>query len=134
MCHSCRMSVGCFYIDQIFHYFSPPTSLYKVHIFSFLSFSFLEKEYSRHCVPSNVSSGLSNRPLSYVYVDGVATKPTTKKLPTGEKLNGTITYASIMSYFSTTDITPQEVYDKGWEILKKIYPQVLAGVGTGMLY
>lgn len=90
-----------------------------------------------------MSSGLSNRPLSYVYVDGLATKPTTKRLPTGEALDGTNTYASIMSYFTTTDITPKEVYDKGWEILKKTYPQVLTGegagvrlsmVGTGMLY
>ncbi|XP_031564576.1 uncharacterized protein LOC116299978 [Actinia tenebrosa] len=87
--------------------------------------SFLEKEYSRHCVPSNVSSGLSNRPLSHVYVDGVATKPTNKRLPTGEELNGTNTYTAIMSYFTTTDITPKEVYDKGWEIVKKTYPQAV---------
>lgn len=81
----------------------------------------------RHCVPSNISSGLSNRPLKYIYTDGKPnmSQPTNQSLSTGEILKGPQTYASILSYFTTTDITPDEVYKKGWEMVNETYPQVL---------
>lgn len=80
-----------------------------------------------HCVPSNISSGLFNRPLKYVYIDGKPdfSQPTVRNLSTGEILSGPQTYASMLSYFITTDMTPDEVYNKGWEILNQTYPQVL---------
>ena len=80
----------------------------------------------RHCVPSNISSGLFNRPLKYVYTNGILNKsqPTVRKLPTGETISGPQTYASILSFFTTSDITPDEVYNKGWEMINKTYPQV----------
>ncbi|KAK3727918.1 hypothetical protein QZH41_016368 [Actinostola sp. cb2023] len=88
--------------------------------------SYLGNEHVRHCVPSNVSSGLANRPLGHVYVDGVPTKPTTQSLPTGEKIYGNTTYASMMSYFTTTDVTPDEVYEMGWKRVKEVYKQTVA--------
>lgn len=80
----------------------------------------------RHCVPSNISSGLFSRPLEYVYIDGKpdTSQPTVRKLSTGENISGPQTYASILSFFTTTDITPDEVYNKGWEMVNQTYPQV----------
>ena len=90
-------------------------------------FSYLEKEHMSHCVPSNISSGLFNRPLKYVYIDGKPdfSQPTVRNLSSGEILSGPQAYASMLSYFITTDMTPDEVYNKGWEILNQTYPQVL---------
>ena len=81
----------------------------------------------RHCVPNNISSGLFNRPLKYIYTDGKPnmSEPTVQNLSTGEILRGPQTYVSILSYFTTTDMTPDEVYKKGWEMVNKTYPQVL---------
>ena len=80
----------------------------------------------RHCVPSNVSSGLAGLPVEYVYTDGVPDKSqvTTKVLPTGEKLDGKKAYEKIMPYFTTTSITPDQVFEMGEKMLKKLYPQV----------
>lgn len=71
-------------------------------------FLYLSGEYRSHCIPSNVSSGLGTRPVSYVYTDGVAnlSQPTTKTLPTGEKANGKKAYERIMRFFTTTNSTP----------------------------
>lgn len=71
-------------------------------------FSYLSNEHRRHCVPSNVSSGLATRPISYVYRDGVPdlARKTTKTLPTGEKVSGKKAYERILKFFTTTDSTP----------------------------
>ncbi|XP_032218034.2 uncharacterized protein LOC5517661 [Nematostella vectensis] len=88
---------------------------------------YLEGEYASHCVPSSVSSGLANRPLRYVYTNGVrdTSRRTSQTLPTGERLDGKKTYAGMISYFTDTDITASYVYEKGWEILNATYPQVI---------
>lgn len=80
----------------------------------------------KHCVPSNVSSGLATLPLSYVYVDGIAdvNKTTSRRLPTGEPLNGTRAYLDMLSFFTTTENTPDEVHKLGYEMLDKLYPEV----------
>ncbi|XP_068679121.1 uncharacterized protein [Montipora foliosa] len=88
---------------------------------------FLETENLEHCVPSSVSSGLANLPVSYVYVNGSPTdKVTTNVLPTGEPLNGKKAYESIMPFFTTITKTPKEVHDLGKKMLNKLYPEVLA--------
>lgn len=87
---------------------------------------FLETEHLQHCVPSDVSSGLATLPLSYVYINGTKTaNKTTKKLPTGEPLNGTRAYESIMPYFTTITKTPDQVHQLGKDMLNKLYPEVL---------
>ena len=68
---------------------------------------YLTEEHMKYCVPSNVSSGLFNRPVSYVYYNGVAnmSEPTSKRLPTGELINGKDGYQRTMSFFTTTNDT-----------------------------
>ena len=87
--------------------------------------NYLDGEHMRHCLPNDVASGLGGLPVDYVYVDGVPdkTRPTTKKLPTGELLNGTDTYRLILSYFTTTDISPEKIYEEGLIQLKSFYAQ-----------
>ena len=78
-------------------------------------FSYVEFEHIRHCVPSNVSSGLGKLPLKYVWLDGIENKswPTDPYLPTGEALNGSQAYFQIMTYFTTNAMTPGEVHELG---------------------
>lgn len=86
---------------------------------------FLEFEHSRHCLPDNLASGLANLPVDFVYTDGVAGNKTTKILPgSRQKLNGTETYSMILSYFTTTEITPEEIYKQGKNQLNSLMPQV----------
>ena len=96
----------------------------------FLVYSYMEHKYSRHCVPSSVSSGLSNRPLPYIYTDGVANKsqPTTQRLPNGQMFRGVDAYADMLAFFTSTDMTADEVHRKGTEMLAKLYPQVCASL------
>ena len=74
----------------------------------------------RHCLPSNVSSGLAVFPVDYVYTDGNPnyTQKTTKVLPRKKA------YTMIMPYLTTTSTTPDEVHELGKEMLAKLYPQV----------
>ena len=82
-----------------------------------LSFmNYLEHDHMRRCVPSHVSSGLATLPLDRVYKDGKPTRErTTKSLPTGERLDGAQSYNKIVSYFTTTDIKVDEIFEKGME-------------------
>ncbi|KXJ22654.1 hypothetical protein AC249_AIPGENE26565 [Exaiptasia diaphana] len=87
---------------------------------------YLEFNHSQYCVPSNVSSGLANLPLDYVYLRGNKTsEKTTKVLPFGEKLSGKEAYKSILPYFTSTNMTPEEVNDLGWKVLNELYPQAV---------
>ena len=96
-----------------------------VSIFLIL-YRYLETEHIRHCVPSNVSSGLATLPLKYVWLDGKENKswPTNPTLPTGELLNGSQAYLNILSYFTTNSTTPLEVSNLGKEQLNIFYPTV----------
>jgi len=80
----------------------------------------------RHCVPSKVSSGLSSLPLPHVYVDGVVSRnePTTQKLPSGHKLNGTQAYLRLLSFFTTLDISPGQLKDIAQKRLDNLLSQV----------
>ena len=80
----------------------------------------------RHCVPSNVSSGLANLPLPYVYVDGKPDKsqPTNRSLPSGEVLQGPVLYRGIMSFFTTTSTTPDEIAKQAKTQLDQLYSEV----------
>ena len=96
-----------------------------VSIFLIL-YRYLETEHIRHCVPSNVSSGLATLPLEYVWLDGKENKSwkTNRTLPTGEPLNGSQAYLNILSYFTTNSTTPLEVFNLGKEQLNIFYPKV----------
>ncbi|KAK3744963.1 hypothetical protein QZH41_008490, partial [Actinostola sp. cb2023] len=89
--------------------------------------NYLDGEHMRHCLPNDVSSGLGGLPVDYVYTDGVPDlkNRTNKTLPTGEVLNGTNTYRLILSYFTTTDISPERIYAEGLVQLKGFYAEVI---------
>ncbi|XP_031556875.1 uncharacterized protein LOC116293574 [Actinia tenebrosa] len=89
---------------------------------------YMEFQHVRHCPPDKVSSGLSELPLDYVYVDGVpdVSQVTNKTLPTGERVDGKKTYKTILSFFTTSDITPEQVYEEGVKQLDIFMPQVLS--------
>ena len=96
---------------------------------------YLEFEHSLYCVPSNVSSGLANLPLDFVWFNGRKNTswPTTKILPqTSEELSGKKAYSMILKYFTTNEMTPLEVHRLGQEQLDKLYPLVRAVVRIGL--
>lgn len=86
----------------------------------------MANEHMRHCVPSNVSSGLANLPLPYVYIDGKPDllQPTMPYLPTGERLNGSQAFDNILTYYTTTDITATEIQVMGYQKLSDLKAQV----------
>ena len=75
-----------------------------------------------------MSSGLATLPLDHVWVDGKENKswPTYKKLPTGETLDGKMAYAEILPYFTTNQMTPDDVHRLGFKQLYELYPLVRA--------
>lgn len=102
------------------------TCRYSTSNMVFIIFRYLKTTYLEHCVPWSVSSGLSGLPLTHVYINGSKTSQSTHSfLPTGQPLNGSKAYENIMSYFTTSDITPDEVYELGYKMINKLYPQVV---------
>ena len=88
---------------------------------------FLEYKHSLHCLPTKVASGLANLPVDFVYTGGVpdVKNKTTKVLPgTGQELNGTRTYSMMLSYFTTINISAEDIYEEGRKQLKTFMPQV----------
>ena len=61
-----------------------------------------------------------------MYVNGSANilQTTTKVLPFGQPLNGSKAYTELLSFFTTTNSTPDEVYNLGYDMLRKLYPEV----------
>lgn len=87
----------------------------------------LENEHSRHCLPDDVASGLAKLPVDFVYTDGIPDKKnrTTKVLPgTRKRLNGMETYSQILSFFTTINITAEELYKEGKAQLDNFMPLV----------
>ena len=88
--------------------------------------TYLAFNHSQHCAPSILSSGLASLPLSYIYKYGKNTKiRTTGKLPTGESLNGKRAYEMMLPYFTTVEMTPDEVYSLGERMLGQLYPKAV---------
>ncbi|KAK3733245.1 hypothetical protein QZH41_011089, partial [Actinostola sp. cb2023] len=88
--------------------------------------TYLKTTYLEHCVPSQVSSGLAKLPIAHVYLNGNKTNQATDPyLPDGTPLNGSKAYEHMLSYFTTTNITPDEVHALGYEMIDKLYSQIL---------
>ena len=89
--------------------------------------NYLKYNHSIHCTPSQNSSGWASLPLDYVWVKQKPdySQPTTKKLPTGEPLDGKKAYEKILPYFTTNQMTPDEIYNLGKTQLDKLYPQAI---------
>ncbi|KAL9959510.1 hypothetical protein ACROYT_G032837 [Oculina patagonica] len=89
---------------------------------------YIEGEHLDRCAPETVASGLEKLPLTYGYnKDGAANTSivATKELPTGEKLVGTNTYKSLMRYYTTFDITPEQLREKSEQRLEKLLKQAV---------
>lgn len=73
-------------------------------------FEYLENDHMTHCVPSNVSSGLGTRPISFVFVNGTRTSEQASRTLDGTEriMEGKEAYAEILSYFTSTKHTPGE--------------------------
>ena len=94
--------------------------------FNLLLFRYLETEYIRHCIPSNVSSELPSLPLPYMYVDGMAKsdQPTTQELSSGDRLSGAQTYLKHISVFTTLDVSPEKLKHISQEKFDELLSQV----------
>lgn len=85
---------------------------------------YLEFNHSQYCVPSSVSSGLATLPLQFIYKNGTKTGTRTNPiLPSGEALNGSKAYEMILPYFTTNQMSPDQVYTLGETMLHKLYPR-----------
>ena len=65
-------------------------------------------------------------PLNSVYVEGVRdpSRPTTGTLPNGDVINATNSYKMILSFFTSSSITPEELKDKGYQKLDALLIEV----------
>ena len=69
---------------------------------------YLGNEHLKHCLPSNVSSGLGTLPVDHVYYNGSKTSQRTNRtLTDGERIiPGKESYRNFMSFSTTQNITP----------------------------
>ena len=89
-------------------------------------FRHVEDEHIRHCVPGNVSSGWATLPLEHVWLDGKENKSwsTNPYLSDGKPLNGSLAYSTILSYFTTNNMTLMEITELGKKLLDLYFPMV----------
>lgn len=101
-------------------------------LFSF-DLRYVEGEHLRNCPPDTLDSGLQKLPLEYVYEhpNGLSSPgnwntnlKTLKKLPTGEELKGTKGYESFMRFYTTFEITPEQLRERALARLNDLYNSV----------
>ena len=88
---------------------------------------YLEFNHSVHCLPNDLSSGLGNLPVDYVYYNGKpnTNEKTTKTLPlTNIRLSGKVSYRKHLSFFTTTKLTASDIFKEGQKELDIFYPEV----------
>jgi len=85
---------------------------------------YVEFNHTQYCVSSDISSGLGSLPLQSIYINDKVAGQATGQLPTGEKLDGRETYKKLLAYYTSTDITADQIYDSGKELVDEIYPEV----------
>ena len=97
---------------------------------------YLEFNHSLYCLPDDVSSGLGNLPVDYIYYNGTRTnQKTIRKLPiTNEVISGKATYERILPYFTTSNITAEEIYKEGLRQLDYFYPKVSQETFSSFIY
>ena len=90
-------------------------------------YKYLTEEHERHCPPDNAASGVSSLPLDFEYLDGEILRdhPTNKTLTlTGTELDGKYLYERAVRRFTTTDISPEDIYEEGIRQIEVFYPKV----------
>ena len=88
---------------------------------------YVEGDHLSQCAPETVASGLQKLPLVYAYKNDLpdTSKVTTQSLPNGKLLDGTNTYKLLMRFFTTFDITPEELREKAQKRLDELLLQVI---------
>ena len=88
---------------------------------------YVEGEHFSQCPPETIASGLAKLPLAYGYKDGSADTNivATQRLPNGQQLVGKDTYKSLMRFFTTFDITPEDLREKAQKRLDELLSQVI---------
>ena len=69
---------------------------------------------------------MAKLPLNAVYVNGLRdpSRPTTGTLPNGDVINATYSYKMILSFFTSSSITPEKLRDEGYEKLNALLIKV----------
>ena len=69
---------------------------------------------------------MARLPLNAVYVYDLRdpSRPTTGTLPNGDVINATNSYKMILSFFTSSSITPEELKDKGYKKLDALLIEV----------
>ena len=103
-----------------------PTRRGSVIIISFPPTNrFLEEEHVPRCVTPAISSGYGKLPVNFEYINGVpSSELTTQKLPDGTPLNGPDGYKALLSFHTTTLVTPEEIRKMGQDRLQEMYKEV----------
>jgi len=94
---------------------------------------YLENDHYNKCRPeAGAPGGLSGLPVDYVYNNGIPdkSKRTTKVLPISSGtspmvINGSKSYEKILGYFTTKEISPDEVHTLGWKMVNVLYPEAV---------
>lgn len=95
---------------------------------------YLEKEHIKYCYDG--ATGIAELPLSFVYANGVLDRhrPTTGSFPNGDKFNASTSYKRLLSFFTSTTISPEELKAMGYKKLEALLSEVktLAKQYTGL--
>lgn len=91
---------------------------------SLTDFRYLEEEHIKYCYDG--ATGIAKLPLNAVYADGVRdpSRPTTGSLPNGEKFNASTSYKRLLSFFTSTSISPDELTAMGYKKLEALLSEV----------
>ena len=91
---------------------------------SLTDFRYLEEEHIKYCYDG--ATGIAKLPLNAVYADGVRdpSRPTTGSLPNGEKFNASTSYKRLLSFFTSTSISPDKLRAMGYKKLEALLSEV----------
>ena len=91
----------------------------------YLIFRYLEKEHFKYCYSG--ATGLAKLPLRSVYANENRdpARPTTGSLPNGDVINGTESYKMLLSFFTSSTISPEKLREMGYKKLEALLSEVL---------
>ena len=91
---------------------------------SLTDFRYLEEEHIKYCYDG--ATGIAKLPLNAVYADGVRdpSRPTTGSLPNGDKFNASTSYKRLLSFFTSTSVSPDELTAMGYKKLEALLSEV----------
>lgn len=105
----------------------PPN--YKIVLILYFptSLRYLENEHFKNCPDETFAHGLGSLPLGAVIHDHDQfdlNLPAIQRLPTGEMLHGRTTYQNLMRYYTTLEITPEDLRGRAVSRRDDLFRQV----------